>query len=157
MYDNFYYLNGHNINYIRRYFIIVNIITHDKPLRKKVKRKPRKRKMDPFRQSRQEVFGQEPKDELVAPPHQLKAFLAAAHGQQTVLSFYPSFSLSDVLCDPTDFIWRYGISFETLTGLTAFIDGLRTEVFRSFPQLQGKYQEICAQTWYHIIVTFIIS
>ena len=35
-----------------------------------------------------------------------------------VLSF-PTFSLSDVLCDPTDLIWRKGIPFEAMTGRTA--------------------------------------
>ena len=46
------------------------------------------------------------------------------------------FSLPDVLCDPTDLIWRKGTPFETMTGHTASLsDGLLTEVFRGFLQL----------------------
>ena len=46
------------------------------------------------------------------------------HGQlgpypHTVLSLIPSFSLPDVLCDPTDLIWRKGTPFEAMTGRTA--------------------------------------
>ena len=44
----------------------------------------------------------------------------------------PSFSLPHVLCDPTDLIWREATSFEAMT---AFSDGLLTEVFVSFSQL----------------------
>ena len=50
-----------------------------------------------------------------------------------VLSFFPSFSLPDVLCDPIDHIWRLGTPFEAITGRTAFIDGLLAEGFRGFP------------------------
>ena len=49
--------------------------------------------------------------------------------------FLPSFSLSDVLCIPTDFIWRQMTPFEAMTGRTAIIDDLLAEVFRRFPQL----------------------
>ena len=35
------------------------------------------------------------------------------------ISFFPSFSLPDVLCDPTDLIWRKGTPFEAMTGRTA--------------------------------------
>ena len=56
----------------------------------------------------------------------------------------PSFSIFDVLCDPTDFILREETPFEAMTGRTALIDDLLAEVFRAFPQLQGKYQEIYA-------------
>ena len=35
----------------------------------------------------------------------------------SVLSLIPSFSLSDVLCDPTDLIWRKEAPFEAMTGL----------------------------------------
>jgi hypothetical protein len=31
----------------------------------------------------------------------------------------PSFSLYDVLCDPTDLIWRKGTPFEAMTGRKA--------------------------------------
>ena len=37
----------------------------------------------------------------------------------TILSLIPSFSLPDVLCNPTDLIWRKGTPFEAMTGRTA--------------------------------------
>ena len=44
--------------------------------------------------------------------------------------------LPDVLCDPTDLIWRKGIPFEAMIGRTApSSDGLLAEVFWGFPQL----------------------
>ena len=50
-----------------------------------------------------------------------------------VLSLFPSFSLPDVLCDPTDLIWRKVTSFEATTGRTASSsDCLLAEVFRGF-------------------------
>ena len=52
-----------------------------------------------------------------------------------ILSFYASLSLPDVLCDPTDVIWRQGTPFEAMTGRTAFIDGHLAEVLQRFPQL----------------------
>ena len=53
-----------------------------------------------------------------------------------ILSFFPSFSPLDVLCDPTDLIWRKGTPFEAMTGRTVpSSDGLLTEVFWGFPQL----------------------
>ena len=53
-----------------------------------------------------------------------------------VLSLIPPFSLSGVLCDPTDLIWRKVTPFETMTGRTASSsDGLLTEVFWGFPRL----------------------
>ena len=64
-----------------------------------------------------------------------------------IISFFLSFSLPDMLCDPTDFIWRKGTPFEAMTGRTApSSDGLLAEVFQGFPQLYGKFQEICAQS-----------
>ena len=65
------------------------------------------------------------------------------HGKQVlrsrtypVLSLFPSFSLPDVLCDPTDLIWRKGIPFEAMTGRSApSSDGLLAEVFWGFPRL----------------------
>ena len=36
-----------------------------------------------------------------------------------VLSLIHSLSLPDVLCDPTDLIWRKGTQFEAMTGRTA--------------------------------------
>ena len=44
---------------------------------------------------------------------------------------FPSFSLPDVLSDPTDLIRRKGTPFEAKTGHTAFIDGFLAEVFLS--------------------------
>ena len=59
---------------------------------------------------------------------------------------FPSFSLPDVLCDPTDSICRIGTPFEPKTGRTAPSSrSLLAEVFWGFPQLYGKCQEICAQ------------
>ena len=50
-----------------------------------------------------------------------------------VLSLIPSFSLPDVLCKPTDLIWRKGTPFEAMTGRTASSsDGLLAEVFLGF-------------------------
>ena len=52
-----------------------------------------------------------------------------------VLPLFPSFSLPDVLCDPSDLIWRKGIPFEAMTGRTAASsDGILAEVFQGFPQ-----------------------
>ena len=53
-----------------------------------------------------------------------------------VLSLFPSFSLPDVLCDPTDLIWRKWTPFEAMTGRTApSSDRLLAEVFWGFPRL----------------------
>ena len=68
---------------------------------------------------------------------------------------FPSFSLPDVLCDPTDIIWRKGTPFEVMTGRTVpSSDGLLAGVFlsckanarRSVHRVQGNF-----------IVTLIIS
>ena len=54
----------------------------------------------------------------------------------SVLSLIPSFSLPDVLRDPTDLIWRKGTPFEAMTGRTApSSNGLLAEIFWGFPQL----------------------
>ena len=51
-------------------------------------------------------------------------------------SFFSSSSLPDVLCDPTDLIWRKRTPFEAMTGRTApSSDGLLAEVFWGFPRL----------------------
>ena len=51
---------------------------------------------------------------------------------------FPSFSLPDVLCDPTDLIWMKRTPFEAMTGRTApSSDGLLAEVFRVFSQLSS--------------------
>ena len=52
-----------------------------------------------------------------------------------VLSLLPSFSLPDVLCDPTDLIWMKGTPFEAMTGRTVpSSDGLLAEGFWGFPR-----------------------
>jgi hypothetical protein len=52
-----------------------------------------------------------------------------------VLTFFPFFSLPDVLCDPIDLISRKGTPFDAIIGCTALSsDGLLAEVFRGFPQ-----------------------
>ena len=51
-----------------------------------------------------------------------------------ILFLFPSMSLPNVLCDPTDLIWRKGTPFEAITGRTApSSDGFLAEVFRDFP------------------------
>ena len=53
-----------------------------------------------------------------------------------ILSLITSFSLPDVLCDPTDLIWRKGTPFEAITGRTApSSDSFLAEVFWGFPRL----------------------
>ena len=48
------------------------------------------------------------------------------------LSFRPSFSLPDVLCDPTDLTLRKGTPFEAMTGRTVpSSDGIIAEIFLS--------------------------
>ena len=54
----------------------------------------------------------------------------------STFSLFPSFSLPDTLCDPTDLIWRKGTIFEGMTGRTApSSDSLLAEVFWGFSQL----------------------
>ena len=48
---------------------------------------------------------------------------------------FPSFSIADVLCDPSDLIWKEGTPFEAMTGRTAPSSNcFLAEVFRGFPQ-----------------------
>jgi len=94
------------------------------------------------------AFGWDPRQELVAPLHLTKSIFCCSpwlHGQQVSILSFPSFSLHNVLCNPTDLIWWKGIPFEMITGCTVFINGLLAEVFQVFLQLQGKCQEICVQ------------
>ena len=75
-----------------------------------------------------------------------------------ILFFLPSFSVPDVLCNPTDLIWRKGTPLEVMIGRTApSSDGLLAEVFWGFPQLQGKCQETLHSPQDHFIITLIIS
>ena len=53
-----------------------------------------------------------------------------------ILSFFPSLSLPDVLCNPVDLIRRKETPFEAMTGRTVpSSDGPLAEVFWGFPQL----------------------
>ena len=50
--------------------------------------------------------------------------------------YFPSFYHFDVLCDPTDLLWKKGSPFKAMTDLTAPLsDGVLVEVFWGFPQL----------------------
>jgi hypothetical protein len=52
------------------------------------------------------------------------------YNRNSILSFFPFFSLLDFLCDPTDLIWRKGIPFEAIIGRKATSsDFLLAEVF----------------------------
>ena len=44
-----------------------------------------------------------------------------------------------MLCDPIDLIWTERTPFEAMTGRTALLEGLLADVYRDFPQLQGKW------------------
>ena len=50
-------------------------------------------------------------------------------------TLFSSFSLSKVLCDPSDLIFREGTLFEAMNGRITFINGLLAEFFGGFPQL----------------------
>jgi hypothetical protein len=74
------------------------------------------------------------------------------------LSFFPSFSIPDVLYDLADLIWRKETPFEAITARTAPLShDILAEFFQGFPQLQGKCQEICAQPRDHFIISLIIG
>ena len=71
-------------------------------------------------------------------------------GSNRVLSFFPSFSFPDVLCNPIDLIWGKETPFEVMTGSTvSSSDSLLAEVFR------GKCQDICEHPRYPLIITLI--
>ena len=72
----------------------------------------------------------------------------------SVLSFIPSFSFPDVLCDPTNLIWRKGTPFEAMTGRTApSSDILLAEVFLSCKANARSVHSLQD----HCIITLIIS
>ena len=51
------------------------------------------------------------------------------------ISLFPSFSLPDLLCDPTELIWRKGTPFEAMIRrTTSSSGGLLVEVIRGFTQ-----------------------
>ena len=61
-----------------------------------------------------------------------------------ILSFFPYFSLTAVLCDPTDLIWRKGVPFEAMTGRTACSSG----GFPGFPSALGQMPgNLCTAPW----------
>ena len=53
-------------------------------------------------------------------------------GKNELEPTFPSF-LPDVLCDPTDLIWKEGTPFEAMTDHSVFIDCVLAEDFRGFP------------------------
>ena len=76
-----------------------------------------------------------------------------------ILSFFPSFSLSGVLCDPTNLIWRIGAPFGTLTGhIAPSSDDLLAEVFSGiFLSCKANTRRSVHSLWDHFIITLIIS
>ena len=60
----------------------------------------------------------------------------------------------DVLCDPTDLIWRKGTPFEAMNGPTASSDGLLAEVFLD---CKTNARRSVHSPQYHFIITLIIS
>ena len=59
-----------------------------------------------------------------------------------------------MLCYLTDLIWREGTPFETMTGRTAFVDGLLAEVFQGFfPSCKVNDKISVRSPWYHVIIT----
>ena len=66
-----------------------------------------------------------------------------------------SFFLHDVLCDPTDFIWRKMTPFTAMTGRTdPSSDGLLAEVFLS---CKANARRSVHSPQDHFIITLIIS
>jgi hypothetical protein len=66
----------------------------------------------------------------------LSTYFLSVTQKVPIPSLFPSFSLLDVLCDPTDLIWMKGTLFEAMTGHTDWSsEDLLAEVFRAFPQL----------------------
>jgi hypothetical protein len=63
------------------------------------------------------------------------ATLTEVFWSQPMVSLTTGYFIYDVLCDPTDLIWRKGTPFEAMPGRTApSSDGLLAEVSRGFPQ-----------------------
>ena len=76
-------------------------------------------------------------------------------GRLPHLFLFPSFSLPDVLCYPTDLIWRKGTPFEAMTGRTApSSDDLLAEVFFG---CKANARRSVHSPQDHFIITLIIS
>ena len=72
--------------------------------------------------------------------------------------FFLSFSLSDVLYDPTDLIWRKETPSEAITVRTASSsDCLLAEIFWGFSQLQANVRRCVHSSYDHFIITLISS
>ena len=71
------------------------------------------------------------------------------------LFFFPFFFLSvpDLLCDPTDVIWRYRTPFEAITGGTVFI---RRSLSCGIPGITSAARYL-VHARFHFIVTLVIS
>ena len=75
-----------------------------------------------------------------------------------VLSLFPSFSLPDVLCDPTDLIRRKWTPFEAMTDRTApSSDGLLAEGFGGFLDCKVNARRSVHSPQDHFIITLVIS
>ena len=69
-----------------------------------------------------------------------------------------SFSLPDVLCDPTDLIWRKGTPFKVMTGRTApSSDGLLADFSVIFLGWKANARRSVHSPQDHFIITLIIS
>ena len=68
-----------------------------------------------------------------------------------------SFSLPDVLCDPTGLIWREGAPFEAMAVRPVFTDGLLAEVSRVFISCKVNARRSMDSSRYHLSITLIIS
>ena len=70
----------------------------------------------------------------------------------------PTPSLPDLLCDPTDLIWRKGTPFEVMIGRTALSsDGHLAEIFRVFLSRKVNAKKSVHSPQDHFIITLIIS
>ena len=76
-----------------------------------------------------------------------------------ILSLFPSSSLPDALCDPTDLVWRQGSPFVAMTGRTApSSDGLLAAVFfRVFFSCKANARRSVHSPRDHFIITLIID
>ena len=78
------------------------------------------------------VFAKKPRERFNS--HSLLKEIPVSICCHLILSLFPSFSLPDMLCDPTDLIWRKVIPFEVMTGRTASSsNGFLVEIFWGFP------------------------